>query len=440
MTLMQLQYDMMLFAVLLLAGFAAREVWKPLQKLFLPASVIGGVIGLVLGQQVLGWIEIPKTFSQFPGRLIDLIMTALLFGIVVSIDKIKQFATYSTIAFTFWGFQAGAGMLMGHLFSYLWIGLPLGWGLMGVYSYNGGHGAAGVMGNLFIDTYGIQGNLDIGMLFSTIGIICAMVIGMFMVNLGIRRGWSAHVREVQKQPDWYYRGPLPDDQRKPIGKTSVTGASVNGLAFQLAILLFALFIGQVLLRDNLAKIDPFFNRIPSMTWGIVGSAILWPLLIKTRLDRYVDVATIKSITGMCLEIVILGAVSTISIKLLQTYWLPLAIYSAVMVFGTLFFLLWACRRFFKAEWFENCMMLFGRGTGVAANGLALVRAMDPESKSDVAVADGVNGVVYLPFTVLMVLWPEMLVKGQTWGAIAIGLAIMVVSGALMFVVGKKKSA
>jgi ESS family glutamate:Na+ symporter len=66
MTLMQLQYDMMLFAVLLLAGFAAREVCKPLQKLFLPASVIGGTIGLILGQQVLGWIEIPKTFSQFP--------------------------------------------------------------------------------------------------------------------------------------------------------------------------------------------------------------------------------------------------------------------------------------------------------------------------------------------------------------------------------------
>lgn len=59
MDLLALQNDVLILAILLLLGYVAREVIKPLQKLYVPSSVIGGVLGLILGQQVLGIIEIP---------------------------------------------------------------------------------------------------------------------------------------------------------------------------------------------------------------------------------------------------------------------------------------------------------------------------------------------------------------------------------------------
>ena len=41
--------DMLFLAVFMLVGFFAREILKPLQKLFLPSSLIGGLILLALG-------------------------------------------------------------------------------------------------------------------------------------------------------------------------------------------------------------------------------------------------------------------------------------------------------------------------------------------------------------------------------------------------------
>ena len=51
---------LMLFGLLLLTGMVVRELVPPLQKILLPASLIGGLVGLILGQQVLGLIEIPR--------------------------------------------------------------------------------------------------------------------------------------------------------------------------------------------------------------------------------------------------------------------------------------------------------------------------------------------------------------------------------------------
>ena len=56
-------HDLRILFVFLLAGFAIREIFKPLQRLFIPASVLGGLIALILGPQCIGLIEIPETFG-----------------------------------------------------------------------------------------------------------------------------------------------------------------------------------------------------------------------------------------------------------------------------------------------------------------------------------------------------------------------------------------
>lgn len=49
MTLASLFMDVMVICLLLIGGFIIRSYCKPLQKLFLPASVVGGILGLILG-------------------------------------------------------------------------------------------------------------------------------------------------------------------------------------------------------------------------------------------------------------------------------------------------------------------------------------------------------------------------------------------------------
>ena len=68
MTIKTLCSDMLLLAVFMLMGFFIREYIKPLQKLFLPASLIGGLLILLLGQQVLGVVTVPDSYSECSDR------------------------------------------------------------------------------------------------------------------------------------------------------------------------------------------------------------------------------------------------------------------------------------------------------------------------------------------------------------------------------------
>jgi len=48
MTVRSLFNDILIIAVFMLAGFFVRQLIRPLQRLFLPASLIGGLIGAVV--------------------------------------------------------------------------------------------------------------------------------------------------------------------------------------------------------------------------------------------------------------------------------------------------------------------------------------------------------------------------------------------------------
>ena len=72
MTVSSLCNDMLILAVFMLAGFFIREIFKPVQKLFLPSSLIGGLLLLLLGHQAMGIIAVPESFHELPGVLIDM--------------------------------------------------------------------------------------------------------------------------------------------------------------------------------------------------------------------------------------------------------------------------------------------------------------------------------------------------------------------------------
>ena len=72
MTIRALMNMMTAVSMFILLGFFVREFVKPLQKLFLPASLVGGLIMLALGQQGAGLITVPKVLGSVPGVLIDI--------------------------------------------------------------------------------------------------------------------------------------------------------------------------------------------------------------------------------------------------------------------------------------------------------------------------------------------------------------------------------
>ena len=105
--------DLIVLFCFLIVGFILRELIKPLQKLFIPASVLGGLVALIVGPQVLGLIELPETLSGMPGPMIVLVLTAMFMGMKVSKASLKNYAGATDISCMLYFAQAAVGLLLG---------------------------------------------------------------------------------------------------------------------------------------------------------------------------------------------------------------------------------------------------------------------------------------------------------------------------------------
>lgn len=422
--------DMLLLAVFMLIGYFVREICKPLQKLFLPSSLIGGLILLILGPQILNVVEVPKSYSSIPSVLIDIVMAALVFGVSFNKEKIGSYLDYVCVPMPIYGIQMALGVFVGYLFQKLWPGLPTGWGVMGVFSFHGGHGTAAAAAATF-DKLGVEGNMSVGMVLSTIGLILAMGVGMVIVNIGIRRGWATYVKEPKSQPSYFYGGAIPQEKRSAVGHTVTTSISINHLALQASWLLAALFIGR-LLFNAVGSVIPFIAQLPSVLHGVFGGAILWQLIRVFKLEKYVDLKTIKLISGFLLEIVVFTAIATLDIEFITTYIVPILLYSLIMLMVTIPMVMLCAKRFCKNEWFEKAVMAFGAATGNTSTGLALVRAVDPDSQSSAGDTHGVYTTLTCWKDAFVGLAPVWLMSGigLTMG---VGVAITVVFLVIGFV-------
>lgn len=425
MTIASLYNDLMFFGIFLLIGFFVRELIKPLQKMFLPASLIGGVIALVMGQQVLGVVAVPESFSSLSGTLINVIMAALVFGVTINKKRIASYLDYCFVCGGLYFMQMFVGVSVSVLLLKFWPGLPKGWGIMGLFSFHGGHGTAGSAGGVF-KGLGIAENLTVGMVLSTFGLIIAMTVGMVIVNFGIRKGWATFVKEPQKQPSWFYGGALPEEQRKPVGKTVTSSIGINHFALQSCWLFLAAWIGKKLFW-LVGFIWPGVTVLPVLMQGIIGAAILWPILCKLKLDAFVDLKAVNQISGMCLEIVVLTAMATLNLGFVATFIVPLLIYTTVCCSLTGIMALLCCRKFCKEEWFEKACMVFGMGTGTTATGLALVRSMDPEGQSCAGDAHGIFSALFCWSNTFVGLTPVWLTTGRTGLCIGIGVVGFVIA-------------
>lgn len=432
MTVKEMFADILFMCVFLVIGFGVRELVKPLKKIYLPASVIGGAVLLIFGQQGFGLVTVPSSFSSFSSVLIDLIMCALVFGITFSIDKVKSYGDYCCVAFSMYGWQIAVGAILGILLTPLWPGLPKGWGIMGPFCFYGGHGTAASAGAAF-EQLGIEGNTDLGMIFSTIGMLSAMTIGMLIVNIGIRKGQTTFMRADAGKNNDLLKTFLPKESQKSLGYEKVSPIAINGFAFQLALLGTALFIGRQLFAF-LKTLHPFFGTLPSMLHGIVGGLILWFIISKIGLKELVDRRTVSTISGFLLEIVIITAISTIKLSIITTYWIPITIYSVVQIALTIFIVFFFAKKFCRKEWFEKALMIYGMGTGSTATGLALVRTVDPQAESCAGDAHGVFATLNVFAKVAPAILPTLILSSVAM-VIGIGAAfgiLALIVGALLF--------
>ncbi len=412
-------------SVLLVAGKILRVQIPLLQRLYLPSSIVGGILGLILISSYRSLIpeQVVSEMRSMPGFLINIIFATLFLG--GGVPKVKNLASSVLPQLTLaqivvWGqFVVGiglAGFLLAPMFN-----VPEAFGNLLEMGFEGGHGTVGGMRDNFV-MHGWEDGVALGITVATIGMISGIVIGMVLVNWAYSRGYIRTVRPFHKRTLHERRGIHAQTERPSAGKQTVLADSVDSLAWHIAIIGIAVLIGYGIL-EGLQKLEiacfpnyktRLFAGFPLFPLCMLGGVILQTVSKFIKVDLLVDRAQMERISGAALDCLALAAVATINVSVVAQNWLSLLVMSVAGLSWTVFSVLFFSPRLFKEAWFERGIAEFGQATGVTATGLLLLRTVDPHNKTIAAASFAGKQLIHEPATNMWVALAFALVFTIGW--------------------------
>ena len=379
-----------------------------LRKLYLPSSVIGGLLGLLVLQVFGKWIPADWTagWSRLPGMLINVVFAALFLGVAIpSIGTIwrksaPQLAYGQIVA---WGqYVVGLGLTV-FLLTPLFGVSPL-MGVIVPVGFEGGHGTAGGLGPTFKELGWSEG-LDYGLASATVGIISAIVVGMALINWAARRGILGGADRLEGAPEDQWAGVYPVDKRPEAGRQTVVPESLDSLALHLAIVGIAILAG-VAIKQALVYIEmalPAMRDRPIMrAFPLFPLCMLGGLLVQLVISRFaktvpVDRGLVQRVGGTALDFLVVAAVATIRLEVIAAGFVPFLIIVTGGILWNVFCVLVLARRLLPDAWFARAIAEMGQSMGVTATGLLLLRVADPESKTEAPSAFAYKQLLHEPF-------------------------------------------
>jgi ESS family glutamate:Na+ symporter len=436
-----------ILSVLLVAGKVLRVQIPLLQKLYLPSSIVGGLLGLLLITCFREHVpeDLTTEMRRIPGFLINVIFATLFLG--GGVPKVKNLAASVLPQLTLaqivvWGqYVVGVG-LAGFLLVPAFNVSPAFGNLLEL-GFEGGHGTVGGMTDAFI-AHNWQDGIALGYTVATIGMICGIALGMCLVNWAYNRGYIKTVRPFGKRSLSERRGIHPRDARPSAGRQTVLPDSVDSLAWHLAIVGIAVLIGFGILQGcKAAEIALFPNAktrlflgFPMFPLCMLGGVLLQYFVKLIKVDLLVDRDQMMRISGAALDYLALSAVATIQLSVVAANWMPLTIMVVAGIVWTVFSVMFFSPRLFNEAWFERGIAEFGQATGVTATGLLLLRTVDPDNKTIAAASfagkqllhePAMNLWVALAFALVLTIgWVPVFLISSVMLAIWIGVSVYLI--------------
>lgn len=416
-------YVAILGILLLLATWLRLKI-PILKKYHIPAALIAGLIGLLLGPHFVGLIPVHITacWSALSGRLIVFVFAPMLMGnVAAKVDKgmVKKLGGACCFSYALCALQYAVPILLCvFLLTPIFNVNPL-FGSILEQGWAGGHGTAGGMALVFEELGWLDGQ-SLSVTSATIGLVFGIIGGVVMINIGIRKGWTA-IMKTSASIEGDAKELYPDE--KPVDTyTSVAPGVIDNFAFHAALISVAVLIGWVI---NWALKTYLHFSVSWFVTALFGGLLVWQVIKKTPTAKAVDQATFTRIQGISLEFLVAGAVASVNVPVVIAYAVPLLIQQTIMMVLMWILMTWYARRLFGKYWFENSMVYFGTFTGVAATGLLLLKTCDPKFESDANIIFAARS----PFCswaigggILTSMTPVWIVQ---YGALPIGIAYTV---------------
>ncbi|HWP41571.1 MAG TPA: sodium/glutamate symporter [Tepidisphaeraceae bacterium] len=444
---------------LLAVGLALRAAVGLLRRLFIPAAVVGGIIGLAI-VQIGARLPYPQPralitgiawqWSDWPGLLIAVVFSGLLLEKASGKslpEALRRGARSAILAWIIILGQIVIGLLV-----YLAMvrpkdpSIPASFGQLLEVSWAGGHGASAAMGEVY-RSLGFDQGRDLAFFLATVGLIWGVISGLVLVNLAIRRGWTHAPNRIGRVEAISGLEPRRQPPR-PIGYARTRTEVLDPLAMQLVILAAAFAAGYIMRQtfitiaggiagDRPAVSIPI-NSIPLFLFTLLGGWVVRELMRLFGIADLIDPVSIQRLAGVAMEFLIVSAVATMRVETLQTYVAPvIALLILAAAWSAICLLVLAPRLLPRGYWFELGLLNYGFSTANTPQGMMLLRIVDPDLNSGAAEDYAVAAPLSAPFIgggiVTIVLMPALLQRvSSLW--VVVGLISMMV---VLYLIGRR---
>ena len=419
-------YDFCIMSTLLFIAKLIRSKVKIIQKLYIPSSLLGGVIGLLLGKYFLNILPFSTEISNYSSILITILFATMFLG---SKRKVSFKTMISNVGDSFLIngaaeiAQFGLFIIIGVLILPMFFkSINIGFGLLLPAGFVGGHGTAAAIGAAFADM-GWDEATSIGQTFATIGLISGIVLGVIIINIGTRKGYTRLIKKIDELPEDMRTGLISKESRSSMGENTVSPMSIDPLTWHITLVLVAVGLAY-LVNAGLSKVFPKLS-FPVYGIALVMSIFLQGILGLFKLNQYVDKQVVTRVGSTATDYLVGFGIASIKINIVVKYWLPIV---ALSILGLVCVTLWqfvVSKRFFHNYWFERGIYIFGLTTGVMATGVILLRITDPEFKSGVLEDFGLAW-IFLSIMDMMIVSLSPMFIGNGMG-IAAGIVYCVIA-------------
>ena len=378
--------------VLLFVGKVLKTKMPFLNRIVLPTALLGGAIGLL-------FTSLYSAFLNDGVNIIDVdAMTTIVYhclalGFITltlqdkkSKSKKKVWSTGMIITSTY-ALQGFIGILLVVL---LFSDKFVGSGILLALGFGQGPGLATSFGRMWNDALAGNG-VALGASYAFLGFVVGGTIGVLLINLLSRK---KHMEKVKRYED-------VSSGKHVIEVDTVKEISVmDGITVQFVIVAIiyglvwlTLFILQALLvtedggtiGDQVYGLLESFNFIIGIFYALGYKSILKAIKKTGRNINFVSNDYVMSnLTSLFFNIMICGAVLTITFDFLAEYGLLLILVSAVGGALTLLYLRFMTSRVYPKFQDEYFVALFGMLTGTASTGVALLKGIDRNLSTPVA--------------------------------------------------------
>lgn len=426
--------DLGIISALMLLGKLIRVKVKGIQRFLIPPAVLAGIMGLVLGPEVLGWLPLSGSLGTYAGILIAFVFAALPF---TSTSKAREVAKVKRM----WGYSQG-GMLLqwgfGGLLGILLLGQiwPLNdsFGITMPAGFCGGHGSAAALGDAFAG-FGQDEVLTLAMTSATVGIICSIVIGLIFLRIGTKRGYSVCLTEAEKLPEELRTGVVEKANRKSIGEGIFSTISVSTLTFNLSVIGLVV-LGGYLISKGVSRVAPMLE-LPVFSCSYIVGILVKFVCDRTKVTEYVCPETSSSLSGMFTDYLVAFGIASIKISVVSQYLVPMLILLFAGLIFTACYIYIAAKYIFKEYWFEKAMFSWGWFTGTMAMGMALLRIADPDSRSHCVDHYAIAYIFIAPVEIALITFAPIIFTSG-YGLLFSSIAVVIGLSLMTYMIHNKK--